>query len=81
MTIVTTKDGRTINGIITREDKRTVTLQTPNDVVTVAVEDIDDRKKSPLSLMPDGVLPNLKDEEVRDLIAYLRSPMQVPLPK
>ena len=81
VTIVTTKDGRTINGIIKREDKRTVTLQTPNDLVTIAVEDIDERHKSPLSLMPDGVLPNLKDEEVRDLIAYLRSPMQVPLPK
>jgi putative membrane-bound dehydrogenase-like protein len=81
VTIVTTKDGRTVNGIIKREDKRTVTLQTPNDVVTIAVEDIDERRKSPLSLMPDGVLPNLKDEEVRDLIAYLRSSAQVPLPK
>jgi putative heme-binding domain-containing protein len=81
VTIITTKDGRTINGIIKREDKRTVTLQTPNDVVTIAVEDIDERRKSPLSLMPDGVLPNLKDDEVRDLIVYLRSPTQVPLPK
>jgi putative membrane-bound dehydrogenase-like protein len=81
VTIVTTKDGRTINGIIKREDKRTITLQTPNDVVTIAVEDIDERHKSPLSLMPDGVLPNLKDDEVRDLVAYLRSPAQVPLPK
>jgi putative heme-binding domain-containing protein len=81
VTIVTTKSGRTINGIIKREDKHSVTLQTPNDVVTIAVEDIDERKKSPLSLMPDGVLSNLKDDEVRDLVAYLRSPKQVAPPK
>jgi putative heme-binding domain-containing protein len=81
VSIITTKNGRTINGIIKREDNRSLTLQTPNDLITLAVEDIDERRRSPLSLMPDGVLPNLKDDEVRDLIAYLRSPMQVTLPK
>ncbi len=81
VTILTTKNGRTINGIIKREDNRSLTVQTPNDLLTIAVEDIDERRKSPLSLMPDGVLPNLKDDEVRDLILYLRSPVQVPLPK
>ena len=81
VTIITTKDGRTINGIIKREDARSLTVQTPNDLLTIATEDIEDKKRSPLSLMPDGVLPNLKDDEVRDLIMYLRSPMQVPLPK
>ena len=81
VTILRTKDGRTINGIIKREDNRSLSVQTPNDLLTIAVEDIDERKKSPLSLMPDGVLPNLKDDDVRDLVLYLRSPMQVPLPK
>jgi len=28
----------------------------------------------PMSMMPDGLLAKLKDEEVRDLIAYLMSP-------
>src|SRR5262249_38052900 len=81
VTILTTKQGRALNGIIKREDNRTLTLQTPNDLVTIAMDDIDERKRSPLSLMPDGVLPNLKDDEVRDLVGYLRSPVQVPLPK
>ena len=33
-----------------------------------------------LSMMPEGLLAPLSDQEVRDLIAYLRSPAQVPLP-
>ena len=30
-------------------------------------------------MMPEGLLTPLSDAEVRDLIAYLRSPQQVPL--
>jgi hypothetical protein len=30
--------------------------------------------------MPDGQLKEMKTEQIRDLIAYLASPMQVPLP-
>ena len=33
------------------------------------------------SLMPDGLLDVLTGADVRDLIAYLMSPGQVPLPK
>jgi hypothetical protein len=32
-------------------------------------------------MMPEGLLAPLTDQEVRDLIFYLRSPGQVPLPK
>jgi len=31
-------------------------------------------------MMPEGLLDNFKEQDVRDLIAYLRSPKQVPLP-
>ena len=58
-----------------------MTLQTPNAVVTVAKEDIESRKTSSLSLMPEGLLSNLRDEEVRDLVGYLMSPRQVELPR
>jgi len=30
-------------------------------------------------LMPEGLLDNLKPDEIRDLIAYLSHPAQVPL--
>ena len=32
-------------------------------------------------MMPEGLLEKLTNEEVRDLLAYLASPQQVPLPK
>jgi hypothetical protein len=31
--------------------------------------------------MPEGLFANLKDDEIRDLVAYLASPTQVPLPR
>jgi hypothetical protein len=35
---------------------------------------------SPMSMMPEGLLLSLQPEQVRDLIAYLMHPVQVPLP-
>jgi hypothetical protein len=31
--------------------------------------------------MPDGLIESLDETQVRDLVAYLMSPRQVPLPK
>jgi hypothetical protein len=31
--------------------------------------------------MPDGLLDKMTNEELRDLVVYLASPSQVPLPK
>jgi putative membrane-bound dehydrogenase-like protein len=71
VTVITTKGGRTLTGLVKEEDGKTVVLQTQNEVIGVAKDDIDERKKSPLSMMPEGLLAPLGDAEVRDLIAYL----------
>lgn len=81
ITVVTTSAGRTISGLVKEEDDRLLTLQTPTEVVRVAKTDIEERRKSNLSLMPDGLLVMLSDSEVRDLIAYLAGPGKVPLPR
>ena len=81
VTVVTTKGGRTLTGLVKEEDKTTLALQTQNEVIRVAKADIDERKKSPTSMMPEGLLAPLSDAEVRDLIAYLAGAEQVPLPK
>ena len=75
-----TDAGRTINGIIKEENDTAVTLQTPTDVVTIPKKEIDERELVKLSLMPEGQLKPLSAEDVRDLVAYLGSPTQVPLP-
>jgi putative membrane-bound dehydrogenase-like protein len=79
MTLLQLNDGRLLSGLITKETDSAVTLKTINDLVVVAKEDIDQRKLSELSLMPNGLLDPLKLEEVRDLIGYLASPSQVPI--
>jgi putative membrane-bound dehydrogenase-like protein len=81
VTVVTTKSGRTLTGLVKEEDATTLALQTQNEVIRVAKSDIDERKKSPASMMPEGLLAPMSDMEVRDLIAYLAGAGQVPLPK
>jgi putative heme-binding domain-containing protein len=81
MTIVRTKDGRVINGIVQQETGSTLTLKAPNETIVVQKADIDKRKLSDSSLMPEGLLSAMSDTDARDLLAYLQSPNQVPMPK
>ena len=79
-TIVVTDDGRSIAGIVIKETPTSVTLQTPTEQVTVPLDDIESRVLSPQSLMPENQLAQLAPTAARDLVAYLRHPLQVPLP-
>jgi putative heme-binding domain-containing protein len=79
MTIVTTKNGRVISGLVKEENDKTLTLQTQNELVRLDKNDLEDRQRSQQSMMPDGLLVPLSAIEVRDLIAYLSGPSQVPL--
>ncbi len=81
VTILETKDGRILTGMIKQESDRAVTVQTQNESVIVPRDEVATRTRSPLSMMPEGLLEKLTQEEVRDLVAYLGSPNQVPLPK
>ncbi len=76
-----TKDERVISGIILRETKDAVTIRTTNDTVVLPTGDIATRKQTNVSIMPDGLFEQMKPEEVRDLVAYLRAKEQVPIPK
>ena len=80
MSVFEMKDGRVINGVTVEQTEKTLTVQTQTDRVTMQRSDIEEQKVSTLSLMPDGLFQNLSEEQVRDLIGYLMSPDQVPLP-
>ena len=80
MTLVTTDDGRVVTGIVKKETESSLSLQTPTQLLVLAKADIADRKQSLISMMPEGLLENLKPAEVSDLVAYLANPSQVPLP-
>jgi putative heme-binding domain-containing protein len=81
VTRITTVGGRVISGIIKEETEKTVAIQTPTELARLAKEDIDERTKMGISLMPEGQLDQLTRREIRDLIAYLGGPTQVPLPR
>ncbi len=80
MIVLVLDDGRVLNGVITQQADRTLTLQTLTDAVTIDKTSIEERRQTTLSPMPEGLLQNLNDDQIRDLIAYLRHPSQVPLP-
>ena len=56
-----------------------ITLQTPTEKLTLNTEDVDERKTSNLSLMPDGLIKDMAEQDILDLVSYLQSPTQVPL--
>jgi putative heme-binding domain-containing protein len=80
MTVFAMKDGRVISGVVVEPTEKTLAIQTQNDRVTIQRADIEEQHSSTLSLMPDGLFQNLTSDQVRDLIGYLMSPDQVPLP-
>lgn len=81
ITIIVTDAGRSVAGIIVAENEGSVTIRTANDDVTIPLDEIDIRKRSAVSMMPEGMLDKLTPEQIRDLVVYLASPTQVPLPK
>jgi putative membrane-bound dehydrogenase-like protein len=80
MSLVTMKDGRILTGVVSSQNERTVTLRTLTDTQTLDRAEIDKQEISPVSMMPEGLLQALTEEQVRDLIAYLMHPVQVPVP-
>ena len=81
MAIVSLTDGRILNGIVATRTERALTVQTPTERVTIEMIDVKKMRESPQSLMPEGLLQTLTAEQIRDLIAYLMHPTQVPLPE
>jgi putative membrane-bound dehydrogenase-like protein len=77
--VVATTDGRVLTGLVQAEDKDALTLQTANELVVVPRAEIESRRPSEQSMMPDDLWSQLSDHEVRSLVAYLASPGQVPI--
>ncbi len=72
VTLVTT-DGRILSGFVTDQDTQIVTLRVKADE-DIRVERKDVESISPVgrSLMPDGLLEGMTDQQLRDFFAYLR---------
>ncbi len=69
-----TRDGRLLNGFVTEQDATRIVLRTlDGQTVPIDSKDLASLAPSPSSLMPEGLLSELSDQQVRDLFAYLRS--------
>ncbi len=73
-------DGSAAAGLVRAETASAFTVQTLIAEVTVAKKDIKSHEQPGISMMPAGLLTPLTNDQVRDLLAYLMSPGQVPMP-
>ena len=75
------KDDRSITGLVVGKNEHTITLQTPTEKLTLERSEIEKMHQTSLSLMPEGLLQALKEDQVCNLVKYLMTPSQVPLPQ
>ena len=70
--VIETKSGRSITGIVKAESATTVTvLDAEAKQIVIPLEEIESRKLSSVSLMPAGTAEILSPADFTDLIAYL----------
>jgi hypothetical protein len=71
-TLVETKSGETVYGVIKQSTESSLELQGANgQAVRIAKSDIKEQRTSELSLMPAGLAAGLTLEEFSDVVAYL----------
>jgi putative membrane-bound dehydrogenase-like protein len=69
-----TTDGRTLTGLVVRETTESVFLRTSDQrEIRLRRSDIEEQKRSDLSIMPAGLENTMTRQELADLLAYLRS--------
>lgn len=72
--LVVTDDGRTAGGFLVDRDSQVVVLRgADGQAVTIPQSKIEETLPQKKSLMPEGLLKDLTDQQVRNLFAYLRS--------
>lgn len=71
--LVMTKKGRVSTGFIIDQDKKIVVIRgADGQNATIPRDDIMMMDRQPKSIMPDGLLDKMTEEQIRDLFAYLR---------
>ncbi|HEY1173743.1 MAG TPA: family 16 glycoside hydrolase [Verrucomicrobiae bacterium] len=73
------KDDRVITGIIKQQTEQVITIASANETLSLPRKDVAAIRPSELSMMPEGLVEQLTEKEVGDLIAYLATKGQVPM--
>ena len=70
---VVTMEGRILSGFLVDQDNQIITLRVKaGEDVRIERKDVDEIAPVGRSLMPDGLLQGLDDQQIRDFFAYLR---------
>ena len=77
LTTAITDEGRVITGFIIEQTESSVRMRTQQGDIELSLGDVESLETSSQSMMPEGLLKQYTDEEVRDLVVYLASPEQV----
>lgn len=71
--VLTKKDGSVVSGVIEQETDTAITARTVTESVVISKSDLKDRQKTPVSLMPPGLLEALPERKALELLKYLLS--------
>ena len=72
--VAMTKDGQVLTGLLAESTADTITLVDSKNQRTVLNRgDLEELKESPVSLMPEKLLDDLTDQQIRDLVAYFQA--------
>jgi putative membrane-bound dehydrogenase-like protein len=81
---INTADGRSLQGMLSKQTDETITLVTylngKTEQLNLAKADIERMMPSAVSLMPEKLLDALSNEEIRHLFAYIQSDAPLPAP-
>ena len=78
MVVINTRDGRTYSGNIISENERQVTMRiVGQDQLLINKSGILSREVTDVSMMPTGLFENLSQEEIVNLMAYLKTNRRV----
>jgi putative membrane-bound dehydrogenase-like protein len=71
LSVLTLADGRVITGMIVEQTPQRLVVQTATDRLTLSKSDIETIKESTQSMMPEGQLEPLSNQQIRDLLGYI----------
>jgi putative heme-binding domain-containing protein len=73
-TIIETKDGQLINGLIARETPQAIQVRTADAIdrpIVIEKAQVKEKRESKISLMPENLLDEFSQLEIQDLLAFV----------
>ena len=70
VSVVVTLTGRILTGVVTMESEQVLLVQTDKEQIRLPISEVDEIRKSKQSLMPENLLKDLMDEQIKNPVSY-----------